>query len=174
MTPRSPRRCDKTARAAEQKALTRLRTIGIDRDALALLATEGSMTRTMAERFGPVTVSLLAESIGVATMAEARSLGLHAPGGCWQREILLLADGQARLHGRTIVARDAPRLKKRLGRLGAEPLMNLLFDDGRLRPGVTRLERRFGRLRDTRLYRRTLYDIRGERLLLTETLLDVS
>jgi len=158
-------------RPAESRGLARLRSAGAHRDALALLASDASMTRGMAERFGPVTVSLLTEGIGLATPDEARILGSPARGGCWRREILLLAGGRPRLHGRTVVPTDARRLRRALSRLGTEPLMNLLFLDGRLRRGVSRRQRRFGRLRNNRFYRATLYHIGGERLLLTETLL---
>lgn len=137
---------------------------------VALLCAEGSMTQALAARFGQIQVRRTGEGWQCPGPDEARLLDRPCRGGAWYREIQLLAAGQVRLCARTVVPRDAWRLQGALKRLGDRPLMDLLFVGNRLRPGVVRARRRFGRDPQGRLTRVTLFTIHGEPLLLRETL----
>ncbi|TVS18886.1 MAG: chorismate lyase [Gammaproteobacteria bacterium] len=139
-------------------------------DDLRLLRCEGSMTRALARRFGPVRVERSSEGLVVPRPDEARLLDRRQRGGFWCREIKLLAGGRVRLEGRTLAPPDAVRLQRDLRRLGDRPLMDLLFRHDRLRPDVQRELRRFGRDRRGSLVRVTLFRIRREPLLLLESL----
>lgn len=141
-------------------------------DDMTLLRSDGSMTQALAARFGTVAVLRTAEGWQLPGAGEARLLGRPCRGGFWCREIALLAAGRIRLRARTVVPADARRLQCALQRLGDRPLMDLLFLGRRLRPGVTRVQRCFGDSRDGHLTRVTLFTIRGEPLLLRETLAD--
>lgn len=139
---------------------------------VALLRADGSMTQALAARFGPVSVLRTAEGRQPSRVGEARLLGKPCRGGCWCREIALLAAGRIRLIGRTVVPADARRLQRALQRLGDRPLMDLLFLGKQLRPGVQRVRRCFGSDRDGNLSRVTVFTIHSEPLLLRETLAD--
>lgn len=143
-----------------------------DADDVALLRAGGSMTQALAARFGTVSVIRTAEGRQPPGVGEALLLGKPCRGGCWCREIVLLAAGRIQLVGRTVVPADARRLQRALQRLGDRPLMDLLFLGKQLRPGVHRVRRCFGRDRDGNLSRVTVFTIHGEPLLLRETLAD--
>ncbi len=139
-------------------------------DDLQLLRSEGSMTRALARRFGPVRVERSSEGLVVPRPGEARLLDRRQRGGFWCREIKLFAGGRVRLEGRTLAPPDAVRLQRDLRRLGDRPLMDLLFRNDRLRPDVQRELRLFGSDRRGSLLRGTLFRIRNEPLLLLESL----
>lgn len=136
----------------------------------ALLRRDGSMTQALAARFGAVRVLRTAEGRQCPQPGEARLLGKPCRGGYWFREIALLAAGQVRLLGRSVVPPDARQLQRALQQLGDRPLMDLLFLGKRFRPGVSRLQRCFGSHRNGNLSRVTVFTIHGEPLLLRETL----
>ncbi|MCC5886704.1 MAG: chorismate lyase [Gammaproteobacteria bacterium] len=139
---------------------------------VALLCADGSMTQALAARFGTVRVLRTAEGWQLLGAGEARLLARPCRGGSWCREILLLAAGRVRLRARTVIPADAQCLQRAVRRLGDRPLMDLLFLGRRLRPGVARTQRCFGRDRDGNLARVTLFTVAGEPLLLRETLAD--
>ncbi len=137
---------------------------------IELLKREGSMTRALAERFGPVRVERLREGLIVPHPGEARMLESNLRGGFWCREIRLFAGGAERLEARTLVPPDAVQLRAALRRLGDRPLMDLLFLGDRLRPGVIRDLRCFGRTCKGHLLRLSRFRIHREPLLLLESL----
>lgn len=137
-----------------------------------LLTATGSMTRLLAGLWGlPVRVELQRETMTRPTAFEARCAGARGRGGWWCREIVLRAGGQPRLFARTMLPPESRHLQAAVRQLASTPLMTLLFDGDRLRSGVVRQQRWFGRDPAGHWWRQTCYRAGGEPLLLFEALL---
>ena len=132
---------------------------------------DGSLTDRLARAYGTVRVTPTREGRGAPHAFEARLLAAPVRGGWWIREITLAAGDRPRLRARTLVPPASGALLRRLRGLGATPLGRVLFHRDRLRPGVRRGRRRFGRARDGRWLRLTCYTVHGEGLLVIERLL---
>lgn len=139
----------------------------------AWLRAQGSLTRHLARVCpGRLVVEVLGEGWAAADPASARLLGLRMGVRVWRREVRLAcrhAGGQtAYVHAVTLSSPAALRVLG-LARLGRRPLGSLLF-----RQGARRLVREFlppGHRGRPHWARRSLFLLRGQRLLVQESFL---
>lgn len=138
----------------------------------AWLRAPGSLTRHLARACpGRLVVEVVGEGWGAADAASARLLGLRMGGRVWRREVRLSCrhEGEwtAFVHAVTLGSPEAHRMLG-LARLGRRPLGSLLFRGGARRLSLEVL--RPGRRRP-RWARRSLFLMRGQRLLVQEDFL---
>lgn len=133
----------------------------------AWLRAPGSLTRHLARACaGSLRVDVLAESWGKADTRGARDLDLRPGSRVWRREVRLSCGEHDYVHAMTLASPVAVRVLG-LARLGRRPLGHLLF-----RKGARRLKREVIRPRPGQPWaRRTVYLLRGHRLLVQEAFL---
>lgn len=158
-------------------ALTRLRALryfdeipALDSEKLDWLLLEDSMTKRFEQQGKKVTVTLIREGfVGQDTVADELSL-LPREERYWLREILLCADGEPWLAGRTVVPESTltgPEMA--LQQLGKTPLGRYLFTSSRLTRDFIEIGC------DAELWgRRSRLRLSGKPLLLTELFLPAS
>jgi len=134
---------------------------------LAWLYAPGSLTRHLARVCpGPLWVEVIAEGWHVADVGVARDLEVRSGTRVWRREVRLGCGSTPYVHALTMASPAAIRALG-LTRLGRRPLGHLLF-----RKGARRLKREVLRPRPGQPWaRRTVYLLRGHRLLVQEAFL---
>jgi len=133
----------------------------------AWLHAPGSLTRRLARACpGVLRVGVVEEGWTRAALEPARRLGVRMGRRIWRREVVLRCDGRDYVHAVTWVTEAGWRALG-LGRLGGRPLGHVLF-----RRSARRLRREILPPREGRPWaRRTLYVLRGHRLLVREDFL---
>ncbi len=158
-------------------ALTQLRALryfdalpALDPQQLDWLLLEDSMTKRFEQQGKQVSVTLIQEGFVTSDMLDGERHLLPDDARYWLREILLCADGEPWLAGRTVVPESTltgPELA--LQKLGTTPLGRYLFTSSTL----TRDFIEVGRY-DTLWGRRSRLRLGGKPLLLTELFLPAS
>ncbi len=97
------------------------------------LTDDSSLTARIRARCGACSLRVVRQGKGVVLPDEMAALGVHRHGDLWQREVLLIADGEPVVFARSLVAATAvPAAWHLLRRLGGRPLAAVLFDDPRV------------------------------------------
>ncbi|WP_374262475.1 chorismate lyase, partial [Zoogloea sp.] len=97
------------------------------------LSDDSSLTARIRARCGRFSLTVVRQGKGVVLPDELAALGLHRHARLWQREVLLLADGEPVVFARSLVAATAiPADWHLLRGLGGRPLAAVLFDDPRV------------------------------------------
>lgn len=113
-------------------------------------------------------LELLAEYRAKPYMHEAKALGISLHKACQIREVLLKCHGKATVYARSIISDQAIKASKhQLTKLGTVPLGHLLFK----RANVDLETRQVARIKQqdkTVFARRTLYQLNGEDILVSE------
>ena len=139
----------------------------ITRKPSAWLRAPGSLTRHLQRACpGVLRVHVMNEGWVRADLAPAKHLQVRVGARIWQREVMLRCDGQPYVHAVTWMT-GAGHRSLGLGRLGGRPLGHVLF-----RKSARRIKREVVPPHDGRPWaRRTLYVLRGHRLLVQEDFL---
>ncbi|MEW6765958.1 MAG: chorismate lyase [Pseudomonadota bacterium] len=134
---------------------------------LAWLYAPGSLTRHLARVcLGQLWVEVIAEGWREADVGVARDLEVRPGTRVWRREVRLGCGSTPYVHAITLSSASGARALG-LARLGRRPLGHLLF-----RKGARRLRREVIRARPGQTWaRRTLYLLRGHRLVVQEAFL---
>lgn len=132
----------------------------------------GSLTRRLRlASGGDFSVRVLARRWERPRLDERRRLGLPDRAVALVRQVQLLCHGRPVVYARTVLPRTALRGSvRRLARLGGKPLGEMLFRDSTMRRGVTEI----GPVTTgdgLEWGRRTVYHLRGQRLLVSEIFL---
>ncbi|WP_374485369.1 chorismate lyase [Zoogloea sp.] len=150
------------------------------------LTDDSSLTARIRARCGRFSLKVVSQGKGVVLPDEMAALGVHRHGDLWQREVLLLADGEPVVFARSLVAGTSiPAAWHLLRQLGGRPLAAVLFDDPRVRRSpleAARLDARDPRWHDARRAtgrpalpplwaRRSVFHRSGSPLLITEVFL---
>lgn len=138
---------------------------------LEWLLLEDSMTQRFEQEGKTITVTLIAEAfVGQSALLDDEKRVLPEESRYWLREILLCADGEPWLAGRTVVPESTlcgPELA--LQQLGKTPLGRYLFTSSRMTRDFIEIGR------DAELWgRRSRLRLSGKPLLLTELFLPAS
>ncbi|WP_235943297.1 chorismate--pyruvate lyase family protein [Zoogloea dura] len=98
------------------------------------LTDDRSLTARIRSRCGRFALQVVSQGKGVVLPDEMAALGIHRHGRLWQREVLLIADGEPVVFARSLVATTTiPAAWHLLHGLGGRPLAAVLFDDPRVR-----------------------------------------
>lgn len=117
---------------------------------------------------GEFELELLREYRSKPLMHEARALGIDLHRACQIREVMLKCNGQATVFARSIISDQAIRASKhQLTKLGTMPLGHLLFKQANVNLETRQVARTFI---NGKAYfaRRTLYQLNGENILVSE------
>ena len=97
------------------------------------LTDDSSLTARIRARCGQFSLQVVFQGKGAVLPDELAALGVHRHGSVWQREVLLIADGEPVVFARSLVAETAvPAAWHLLRGLGGRPLAAVLFDDPRV------------------------------------------
>lgn len=98
------------------------------------LTDDSSLTARIRARCGRFSLQVVGQGKAGVLPDELAALGVQRHGALWQREVLLLADGEPVVFARSLVAATAiPAAWHLLHGLGGRPLAAVLFDDPRVR-----------------------------------------
>ncbi|MBK6655105.1 MAG: chorismate lyase [Zoogloea sp.] len=99
------------------------------------LTDDSSLTARIRARCGRFSLQVVSQGKGRVMPDERAALGVaHRHGSVWQREVLLIADGEPVVFARSLVAETTvPAAWHLLHGLGGRPLAAVLFDDPRVR-----------------------------------------
>jgi chorismate--pyruvate lyase len=98
------------------------------------LGDDQSLTARLRARCTDFSLRLLFQGKAAVLPDEFAALGAHGRGPLWLREVLLVADGEAVVFARSVVAAPAiPAAWQVLRHLGGRPLAAVLFDDPRVK-----------------------------------------
>ena len=121
---------------------------------------------------GDFQLELLREYRVKPFMHEARALGIDLHNACRIREVLLKCQGEATVFARSIISDQAIRASKhQLTKLGTVPLGHLLFKRANVNletRQIAKIERKYNNQQRTTFARRTLYQLNGENILVSE------
>lgn len=113
-------------------------------------------------------LELLAEYRAKPCMHEAKVLGIGLHRNCRIREVLLKCHGEATVYARSIISDQAIKASKhQLTKLGTTPLGHLLFKRAKVNL-ETRQVAKISKEDSTMYARRTLYQLNGENILVSE------
>jgi len=97
------------------------------------LTDDRSLTARIRARCGQFSLRVVRQRKGAVLPDELAALGVHRHGEVWQREVLLIADGEPVVFARSLVADSGvPAAWHLLRSLGRRPLAAVLFDDPRV------------------------------------------
>ena len=98
------------------------------------LTDDSSLTARIRARCGRFSLQVVGQGKAGVLPDELAALGVQRHGALWQREVLLLADGEPVVFARSLVAATTiPAAWHLLHGLGGRPLAAVLFDDPRVR-----------------------------------------
>mgnify|MGYP000871479022 CR=1 FL=1 len=98
------------------------------------LTDDSSLTARIRARCGRFALQVVSQGKGRGLPDEMAALGIHHHANLWQREVLLIADGEPVVFARSLVATTTiPAAWHLLHGLGGRPLAAVLFDDPRVR-----------------------------------------
>lgn len=97
------------------------------------LTDDHSLTARIRARCERFSLQVVSQGKGVVLPDELAALGVHRHSALWQREVLLIADGEPVVFARSLVAMPTiPAAWHLLHGLGGRPLATVLFNDPRV------------------------------------------